>query len=133
MSDSLNLEESALLVKLKSELKRTKNRVEELAEKVEGEEPSPIEEDIYSLIDQNAKITNVSVGEDAIVFDLSDDRSISVPIWWSWRLEEADKEERQNCMISDDKNKVVWPDVGEEISVTGILTGDPAPRPDEKE
>jgi hypothetical protein len=56
---------------------------------------------------------------------------VSVPLWWSWKLEAAEKGERQNYMISDEKNRVVWPELSEEISVLGVLTGDPAPRPED--
>lgn len=124
MNDTLNLEESALLAKMKSDLDRLKKKVQEL------EDEEEIAEDIESLIEQNANIVAVNVSEREIKFKLSDNRTIIVPIRWSWRLENASKDEWQNYEIIDDGNKVVWPDIEEEITVQGILTGDPAPRPD---
>lgn len=132
MSDSLNLEDSALLVKMKRELDETKQRLNQIEEKFEEDEEESLSDQLYSLIDQNAKIVNVNVLDEAIEFDLSDDRMISIPIWWSWQLEEADEPSRQNYIISEDESRVIWPEINEEISVTGILTGDPAPRPDEE-
>lgn len=130
-SDPLDLRDSALLAKMKGEIEQLKGKIEELEDRLDNEE-GDIADDIYAMIDQNAQIVNVDVRDDALVFDLSDDRTISVPVWWSWRLEEATDEERTEYMISEDKQRVVWPELNEEISVLGILTGDPAPRPEEK-
>lgn len=127
MSDEpLDIEKSALLHKMNSEIRKLKQRIDNLEE-----ESGDIAEDVYSVLAQNADITNVTFKSDRILFDLSDDRIVSVPLWWSWKLESADQIERQNYMITDEKNKVVWPDLNEEISVLGVLTGDPAPRPEE--
>ena len=125
----LNLEDSALLAKMKRELNKTKNRLQEVEEKLE--EDDSISERLKELIDQNAKIANVEVSSESIKFELSDDRKISIPIWWSWQLEEAEPKTRQNYILSEDESRVIWPELNEEISVTGILTGDPAPRPED--
>jgi hypothetical protein len=127
MSDEpLDIEKSALLHKMNSEIRQLKQRIENLED--EGDD---IAEDVYSVLEQNANITNVTFKNGRILFDLSDDRIVSVPLWWSWKLEAAEKGERQNYMISDEKNRVVWPELSEEISVLGVLTGDPAPRPED--
>mgnify|MGYP002760462712 FL=1 len=132
MSNPLNLEESALLAKMKRDLEETKQRLDQVESELEEEEEESLSHRIYSLIDQNAKIVNVNVFDETIEFDLSDDRMISIPMWWSWKLEQAEEWSRQNYLISEDESRVVWPDLNEEISVTGILAGDPAPRPDEE-
>ncbi len=132
MSNPLNLEESALLAKMKRDLEETKQRLDQVESELEEEEEESLSHRIYSLIDQNAKIVNVNVFDETIEFDLSDDRMISIPMWWSWKLEQAEESSRQNYLISEDESRVVWPDLNEEISVTGILAGDPAPRPDEE-
>lgn len=130
MSDEpLDLERSAFLVNLKQEIERLERRVEELEEEDEG--GPTLSEDLHSFLEQNATITSVLVDEETIKFDLSDDRTVSIPLWWSWELERAESDERKNYEIEDEGNRVVWPDVGEEITVHGILTGEPAPRPDE--
>lgn len=74
--------------------------------------------------------------EGRIVVDLEDGRQISVPISWSWRLEEAEPEERQNMEISPSRRLIRWPAVDEDLSVSGLLRGGPALPPqdvDEKE
>lgn len=130
MSDnSLDLNDSAFLVKIKGEMAQLRNRVEELAEKVD-EEPE-IPEDFYDGIEQTADIESVDVGDEYIDFELSDGRYVSIPLWWSWRLEAAGDEIQSNHSISEDGNRVVWPNADEEITVQGILTGGPAPRPDQ--
>ena len=54
---------------------------------------------------------------------------MSVPLSWSWRLQEATPEERKNYEISPSGYGVHWPDVDEDLSARGALRGTPAPRP----
>lgn len=131
--EPLDLERSAFLVNLKQEIERLEKRVAELEEEKEGEK---LAEDIHSVIEQNADIVSVAfdgMDDERIIFNLSDDRVVSVPTHWSWRLEFATREDRRNYEIVDDGCRVVWPNVEEAITVHGILTGEPAPRPDDKE
>jgi hypothetical protein len=69
------------------------------------------------------------VTEDTIVARLTDGRTISVPLVWSWRLAEATPEQRANYAIMGDGHGVHWPDIDEDISAEGLLYGTPAPRP----
>jgi len=133
MSDEpLDLERSAFLVQMKQEIERLEDRVEELEEEQEEGDGPTLAEDLHSVIEQNADIVNVNVADTAIEFGLSDDRTVQIPIRWSWRLQNASPDERQKYEIVDDGNRVIWPDVEEVITVHGILTGDPAPRPEEQ-
>jgi DNA-binding transcriptional regulator YiaG len=75
------------------------------------------------------RISGVTVSEGEITFELTDGRVVSVPLSWSWRLEEATPEERQNFEISPSGYSVHWPDVDEDLSARGALQGTPAPRP----
>lgn len=75
------------------------------------------------------RLKTVQVTEDEIIAQLIDGRSISVPLIWSWRLSEATDAERQNFMILGDGQGVHWPDLDEDISVNGMLSGTPARRP----
>ena len=75
-----------------------------------------------------AKIKSVKVTDDAIVADLIDGRTISVPLAWSWRLSEATAEERAHYEIIGNSQGIHWPDIDEDISVEGMLHGKPAPR-----
>lgn len=74
-------------------------------------------------------ITAVQVSDDTITAHLADGRAISVPLAWSWRLSEATPEQRANWRLIGGGEGIHWPDVDEDISVRGMLTGTPALRP----
>lgn len=73
-----------------------------------------------------ACVVKLQVTEDSIIADLTDGRTISVPLAWSWRLSEATPEQRDNFEIIGSGLGVHWPDVDEDISATGMLYGIPA-------
>ena len=75
------------------------------------------------------QIQDIRVTEDTITAYLTDGRTISVPLAWSWRLSEATPEQRANFEIIGDGEGVHWPDIDEDISAEGMLYGVPAPRP----
>lgn len=71
----------------------------------------------------------VRVTDEAIVAELVDGRTISVPLAWSWRLSDATPEQRARWEIIGDGQGFRWPDIDEDISVEGMLYGIPARRP----
>ena len=75
------------------------------------------------------RIKSIQVTDDMIIADLVDGRTISVPLAWSWRLSEAMPEQRNHYEFIGDGHGIHWPDVDEDISAEGMLTGGPAPRP----
>ena len=78
---------------------------------------------------QEVRIKDITVNEDTITAQLTDGRTISVPLAWSWRLSEATPKQRANWEILGDGHGVHWPDIDEDISAEGMLYGIPAPRP----
>jgi hypothetical protein len=74
-------------------------------------------------------IQDIRVTEDTITAYLTDGRTISVPLAWSWRLSEATPRQRANFEIIGDGEGVHWPAIDEDISAEGMLYGVPAPRP----
>jgi len=74
-------------------------------------------------------IKEIEVTDDTICAHLTDGRTISVPLVWSWRLAEATPEQRAKYEIIGDGEGVHWPDIDEDISAAGMLYGIPAPRP----
>jgi hypothetical protein len=74
-------------------------------------------------------IREVRVTDEEIFAHLVDGRTISVPLAWSWRLSEATPEQRANFEIIGSGQGVHWPEVDEDISARGMLSGVPAPRP----
>lgn len=74
-------------------------------------------------------IQHVDVSDETITAHLVDGRVISVPLAWSWRLSEATPAQRANWQLIGHGHGVHWPDVDEDISAEGMLSGVPAPRP----
>jgi len=78
------------------------------------------------------RMLSVEVTDDLITAHLADSRTISVPLVWSWRLANATSAQRQHFEIIGTGQGVHWPDIDEDISAIGMLTGTPAPRPKQK-
>jgi uncharacterized protein DUF2442 len=79
-------------------------------------------------VNVDPRVKSVLVTEDLVTFDLVDGRTVSVPLAWSWRLSEATPEQRARFEIIGDGQGVHWPDVDEDLSAQGMLTGTPARR-----
>jgi hypothetical protein len=84
---------------------------------------------VSTAIQSEPRIKTVTVTDKAIVANLTDGRTISVPLGWSWRLSDATRKERARWEIIGDGQGVHWPDVDEDISLDGMLHGIPAKRP----
>ncbi len=79
-----------------------------------------------SSLTAEAKAQNVGVTEDTLAVDLSDGRTISVPLAWFPRLLHGTPEERNNWRFIGDKEGIHWPDLDEDISVENLLAGKPS-------
>jgi Protein of unknown function (DUF2442) len=82
-----------------------------------------------TAVSAESRITRVEVTDETIVAYLVDGRVISVPLAWSWRLSDATPAQRANWRLIGDGHGVHWPDVDEDISAEGMLSGIPARRP----
>jgi hypothetical protein len=71
-------------------------------------------------------ILELEVTEEAIVAQLADGRTISVPLAWSWRLANATPAQRSRFEFIGNGEGVHWPDIDEDISARGMLSGIPA-------
>lgn len=65
-----------------------------------------------------------------IIFYLRDGRRIGVPLSWSWKLLEAEPEQRENHEISPSGYRVRWPEVDEDLTPESLLNGGPTKRPE---
>jgi Protein of unknown function (DUF2442) len=74
------------------------------------------------------RVKDVRFSEDALIVDLLDGRSISVPLVWYPRLFSATPEQRANWRLAGGGLGIHWPDVDEDLSTEGLLRGAPAPR-----
>ena len=68
----------------------------------------------------------VEVTDDTLMADLSDGRTISVPLAWYPRLVHATPAERLNWRLIGVGQGIHWPDLDEDISVEGLLAGRPS-------
>ena len=68
----------------------------------------------------------VEVTNDTLMTDLSDGRTISVPLAWYPRLVHATTAERRNWRLIGVGQGIHWPDLDEDISVEGLLAGSPS-------
>jgi hypothetical protein len=76
------------------------------------------------VIDSAArKATAVRLTADALVVDLADGRTVSVPLAWYPRLLQGSPEERAHHRFIGDGEGIHWPDLDEDISVENILAG----------
>jgi len=75
------------------------------------------------------RVKDVSVTDGEIIVHLSDGRIVSAPRAWSWRLSDATPAQRANFEILGDGQGIHWPEIDEDLSAQGFLTGTPARRP----
>ena len=72
------------------------------------------------------RASTVSVSDEALTVVLSDGRTLSAPLSWFPRLEAASAEEREHFELVGGGVGIHWPDLDEDLSVAGLLTGTPA-------
>ncbi len=70
-----------------------------------------------------ARAEGVTVTADTLTVDLSDGRSISVPVGWYPRLEHGSDKERRRWRLIGQGEGIHWEDLDEDISVAGLLAG----------
>ncbi len=69
---------------------------------------------------------DVEVTKDTLSVELSDGRTISVPLAWFPRLVYSTPEERNNWRLIGQGHGIHWEEIDEDISVEGLLTGKPS-------
>lgn len=69
---------------------------------------------------------DVSVTEDTLSVELSDGRTISVPLEWYPRLVHGTPEERNKWRVIGRGQGIHWEELDEDISVEGLLAGKPS-------
>jgi hypothetical protein len=73
-----------------------------------------------------AKAQNVTVTDVALTVDLTDGRTISVPLAWYPRLSFGTTAERNHWELIGDGEGIHWPELDEDLSVEGLLLGRPS-------
>jgi hypothetical protein len=69
---------------------------------------------------------SVTVSEESLTVDLTDGRTIIVPLVWYPRLWYGKPEERNHFEIFGDGAYIHWPDLDEDLTVAGLLAGLPS-------
>lgn len=64
--------------------------------------------------------------DDELIVVLTDGRSISVPLAWFPRLVNASMQQRAQYELLGDGSGIHWPAIDEDISVLGLLAGNPS-------
>ncbi|MBI4531625.1 MAG: DUF2442 domain-containing protein [Candidatus Latescibacteria bacterium] len=72
---------------------------------------------------QEPHAQQVSVSEEALIVDLVDGRTVSVPLIWYPRLWYGSSEEREHVEIFGDGRYLHWPDLDEDLTVAGLVEG----------
>lgn len=79
-----------------------------------------------STLIAEVRAQNLDVTDDNLVVNLSDGRSITVPLAWYPRLQHGEPEERNNWRWVGDREGIHWPDLDEDISVENLILGQPS-------
>ena len=69
------------------------------------------------------KVMNVTITDDTLSVDLTDGRTIAVPLVWYPRLAYGTDKERSSFQIAGAGYGIHWPDLDEDIGIEGLLLG----------
>ncbi|WP_233505927.1 DUF2442 domain-containing protein [Rhodoferax lacus] len=72
------------------------------------------------------KAMSVVCSDDELRVSLADGRTLTVPLAWFPRLAHASSGERADYELMGDGEGIHWPLVDEDISVAGLLAGQPS-------
>jgi len=72
---------------------------------------------------RHARAQDVTLTDETLAVDLTDGRTISVPLAWYPRLLHASPAERANWRLVGDREGIHWPDLDEDVSVESLLAG----------
>ena len=70
-----------------------------------------------------ALATHVEVSDDTLSVELTDGRTIAVPLGWYPRLAHSSADERSSWRLIGSGRGIHWPDIDEDISVANLLAG----------
>ncbi len=70
-----------------------------------------------------ARAQKIVVSDDSLQIDLTDGRTVIVPLMWYPRLWHGTPGERSTYQIIGDGEYIHWPELDEDLTVSGILAG----------
>jgi hypothetical protein len=80
-----------------------------------------------SATETTPRAAEVSTTDDELTVRLVDGRTIIVPLSWYPRLSHATDEQRRDYRLLGDGEYIHWPQVDEDLTVSGLLRGTRAP------
>lgn len=85
---------------------------------------------MHSLAQEgDVRVMNVSIDDSRLVVDLTDGRTIAVPLAWYPRLANANAQQRSQWELAGGGSGIHWPLIDEDLSAEGLLRGARAPLP----
>ena len=75
---------------------------------------------------QEIQAQHVVVTDEAVTVDLTDGRTITVPLAWYPRLLHGTPEERNNWRLIGKGEGIHWPELDEDLSVENLTSGKPS-------
>lgn len=75
---------------------------------------------------QEPRALEVNVRDDELAVDLTDGRTLVVPLAWFPRLLHGTRQERNRWRLIGRGTGIHWPDLDEDIGVEGLLAGRPS-------
>ncbi|MBN1648510.1 MAG: DUF2442 domain-containing protein [Spirochaetales bacterium] len=70
-----------------------------------------------------ANLTKIKINDESIIVDFDDGRTISLPTSWYPRLQYGSQKERDNYHMIGNGEGIHWPDLDEDISIEGLISG----------
>ncbi|MDP9122385.1 MAG: DUF2442 domain-containing protein [Acidobacteriota bacterium] len=80
-----------------------------------------------SAITASPRASAVQVTEDELVVQLTDGRRLAAPLAWFPRLLHASEAQRNQWELLGGGEGIRWNEIDEDLSVSGLLRGTPAP------
>jgi len=77
----------------------------------------------FSAAESTQRAVAVTIDNDTLSVDLSDGRSIAIPLAWYPRLAHAEPAERANWRLIAGGEGIHWPDLDEDVPVSALLAG----------
>ncbi|WP_271273154.1 DUF2442 domain-containing protein [Aliamphritea hakodatensis] len=74
-------------------------------------------------IDSEPRAVSALCSEGSLTVQLRDGRTISVPLEWFPRLNNAQPDQLKNLQLLGDGEGIHWPALDEDLSIAGLLSG----------
>lgn len=74
-------------------------------------------------LEHEPSITNINIHDSILSIELDDERTVSIPLSWYPRLQNATTDELNDWQIIGHGYGIAWEKIDEHISINGILAG----------